>query len=121
MNHFSRAAAVVALTAALSGCALITSSPSIADLKYNPAKYHDRTVSVDGVVTSAWGVPLVPFKIYKIDDGTGELTVVSQGARTPTRGARVEVRGKVNEFAVFGGQSFGLHLQERSLKVTSGN
>jgi hypothetical protein len=103
----------------ISGCAL--RSPSIADLKYNPGRYQDKTVTVDGVVTSSWGIPLVPFKIYKIEDGTGELTVVSQGQRTPTRGARVRVRGKVDEFAVFGGQSLGLHLRERDLHIKSGN
>ena len=73
---FARLAAPLALVLALGGCAL--RSPSIADIKYNPGRYQDRTVSVEGVVTSSWGVPLVPFKLYKIDDGTGEVTVVAQ-------------------------------------------
>lgn len=111
----------VVLALIVSGCALALRSPNISELKHNPARYHDKTVSVDGVVTSSWGLPLVPFKIYKIDDGTGELTVLSQGYRTPTRGARVRVKGKVNEFAVFGGQSIGLHVREQSLHVKSGN
>jgi hypothetical protein len=63
----------------------------------------------------------VPFKIYKIEDGTGEMTVVSQGQRTPTRGAHVRVRGRVEEFAVLGGQSLGLHLRERDLHIMRGN
>src|SRR5690348_14315652 len=58
----------------LAGCAL---NPRIADLKYNPGRYQNRSVTVDGIVTSSWGVPLVPFKLYKVDDGTGELMVVS--------------------------------------------
>ncbi len=116
-----RLALVLVLAATLSGCAVALRSPSIAELKYNPARYHDKTVSVNGVVTSSWGLPLVPFKVYKIDDGTGELTVVSQGYRTPTRGAHVRVRGKVNEFAVFGGQSIGLHVREQSLYIKRGN
>ena len=74
-------------------CAL--RSPNIADLSDNPGRYQDRSVSIDGVVTSSWGVPLVPFRIYKVDDGTGEVTVLSQGSRTPTRGARVHVKGRV--------------------------
>ena len=41
-------------------------------------------VAVDGVVTSSWGMPLVPYKFYKVDDGTGEVTVLSQSGRTPT-------------------------------------
>ena len=87
----------------------------VADLKYNPGRYYDKTVSIDGVVTSAWGVPLMPFKLYKVDDGTGEVTVVAQDGRTPSRGAHVRVRGKVSEVATFGGQSVGLHLRQTDL------
>jgi hypothetical protein len=45
------------------------------------------------------------------------VTVLSQGSRMPTRGARVRVRGRVNEFGVFGGQALGLHLREQQLYV----
>jgi len=100
-----------------SACALSLRNPNISDLQHNPGRYHDRTVSVNGVVTSSWGIPLVPFRLYKVDDGTGEVTVISQGAKTPTRGAHVRVKGKVNELAVFGGQALGLHLQEEHLDV----
>jgi hypothetical protein len=92
-------------------------NPSIAELKLNPGRYQDRSVNIHGTVTSSWGVPLVPFRFYKVDDGTGEVTVFSQGSRTPTRGARVDVRGKVNEVAVLGGQSLGLHLKEEHISV----
>jgi hypothetical protein len=88
---------------------------SVAELKYNPGRYQDKTVALDGVVTSSWGVPLVPFRFYKIDDGTGELTVLSQSGRTPSKGARVRVTGKVGDVANFGGQSVGLHLREKEL------
>ena len=110
----TRLALVVAL-AATSACAL--RAPNIADLQRNPGRYQDRTVRIDGVVTSSWGVPLMPFKLYRVDDGTGEVTVISQGNRTPTRGARVHVKGRVNEVAVFGGQALGLHIREQDLDV----
>jgi DNA/RNA endonuclease YhcR with UshA esterase domain len=99
----------------LSGCALATRRTSIAELKYNPGRYQDRTVSVDGVVTSSWNVPLVPFKLYKVNDGTGEVTVVASNGRVPTKGARVRVKGRVNDVATFGGQAIGLHIQQRDL------
>ena len=105
----------LAVAAMLSGCALTTRQASIAELKSNPGRYHDKTVTVDGVVTSAWSVPLVPFKLYKVDDGTGEVTVVAQEGRSPTKGARVRVRGKVGEVATFGGQALGLHLRQSDL------
>jgi hypothetical protein len=98
-----------------SGCALVTRQTSIAELKYNPGRYQDRTVAIDGVVTSSWGVPLVPFRLYKVSDGTGELTVVAQDGRTPTRGAHVRVKGRVNDFASFGGQSVGVHIRQTDL------
>jgi hypothetical protein len=97
----------------LAACA---ANPKIAELKYNPGRYYNDTVTVDGVVTSSWGVPLVPFKLYKVDDGTGEVTVVTQDGRAPTKGARVSVKGRVSEFGTFGGQSIGLHLRQENVK-----
>lgn len=114
-NNVLRTILTIALAATLAGCALATRRATVADLKYNPGRYEDRTVAIEGVVTSAWGLPLLPYKLYKVDDGTGEVTVVSQNSRTPTKGARVRVKGRVNEIATLGGQSIGLHLQERSL------
>jgi hypothetical protein len=110
----ARATAVAALTLLVSGCAL-TSHRTVQEIKYNPGRYHDRKVSINGVVTSSWGVPLVPFRMYKVDDGTGEVTVVSQGRRSPTRGSHVRVTGRVSEMATFGGSSVGLHIQETDL------
>src|SRR2546421_9341303 len=108
---------IVTLVVGSSACALSLRNPNIADLQRHPARYQDRTVSVSGVVTSSWGVPLVPFRMYKIDDGTGEVTIVSQGLRTPARGERVRVRGRVEDLAILGGRPLGLHLREESLYV----
>ena len=111
----ARLAASIAIVALVSGCALAVRSPSVAELKYNPGKYHDRTVAINGVVTSSWGLPLLPFKLYRVSDGTGEVTVVANDGRVPTKGARVRVKGRVNEVATLGGQALGLHLQQRDL------
>jgi hypothetical protein len=111
----SRVVALLALTFMLSGCALAVRRPSVAELKYNPGRYENKTVSIDGVVTSSWGVPLVPLKFYRVDDGTGEVTVISQSGRVPTRGAHVRVKGKVDDVATLGGQSIGLHIRQTDL------
>ena len=87
----------------------------MAEVKYNPARYQNKNVSIDGVVTSSWGVPLVPFKLYKVDDGTGEMTVLSQSGRVPAKGARVRVKGRVSDIATFGGQSLGLHMEQSDI------
>ena len=72
MTNFARALAAFTLALVVSGCAGILRHPDIADVRQNSGHYSNRTVTVDGRVTSAWGVPLVPFKMYKVDDGTGE-------------------------------------------------
>jgi hypothetical protein len=117
MTGLVRLTTTLLLAATLSGCAVSLRNPHIADLQDNPGRYQHHTVSIDGVVTSSWGVPLVPFRLYKVDDGTGEVTVLSQGSRTPTRGARVRVRGRVDDVAVINGQALGLHLSEEGIYV----
>jgi hypothetical protein len=107
----ARFAVAIAVAAALSGCVL--RSPSVAELKYNPGRYRDRTVVINGVVTNSWGVPFV--QMYRVSDGTGEVTVIANNGRRPSKGDRVRVKGRVNEVATFGGQSVGLHIQERDL------
>lgn len=94
----------------MTGCA--ARGVRISELKDRPDKYEDKTVSVTGVVTSSFGIPLVPFQLYNVDDGSGEITVVSRAARSPLKGSRVRVKGKVSEVAVFGGRSIGLHITE---------
>ena len=111
-----RVLAVVLLSAfVITGCA--ARGVRIAELKDQPTKYATKSVSVTGVVTNSWGIPLVPFQLYNVDDGSGEITVLSRSGRTPARGTRVEVKGKINEVAVFGGRSLGLHIQEEDRKI----
>jgi hypothetical protein len=117
MKTLSRLALVTALAAVVSGCALSLRNPDIADLQRHPGRYQDHTVTVNGVVTSSWGLPLVPFRFYKVDDGTGEVTVLSEGSRMPAKGERVRVRGRVEQVAQLGGRALGLHLRERDLYV----
>jgi len=112
MSRASLFVAAVLLTVSAAACA---SGASVGQLKTNPGRYVDRNVTVHGTVTSSWGIPLVPLKMYQVDDGTGEILIVSDDNRVPSKGARVKVTGKVSEFAVLGGRSIGLHLRERDL------
>ena len=118
MTTFFRLCTVAILSGALAaGCA--ARGVRIAELKDRPDRYERKTVSVEGVVTRSWGIPLLPVQLYSVDDGSGEITVLSRGSRTPHTGARVKVNGKVNELGVFGGRSIGLHLQENDRKIKS--
>jgi hypothetical protein len=102
----------------LAGCA--ARGVRVAELKEEPGRYATKSVSVNGVVTSSWGLPLVPFQLYNVDDGSGEITVLSRSGRgAPARGTRVQVKGRITEFAVLGGRSVGLHLQEEDRKIRS--
>ena len=118
MTKLFRVWAVVILTAVLAaGCA--ARGVRISQLKDRPDKYERKTVSVEGVVTKSWGIPLVPYQLYSVDDGSGEITVLSRAGRSPHTGSRVKVNGRVNELGVFGGRSIGLHLQENDRKIKS--
>ncbi len=114
-----RALAVALLSAfVVTGCA--ARGVRVAELKGEPGRYADKSVSVTGVVTSSWGLPLVPFQLYNVDDGSGQITVLARSDRgVPSKGTRVQVKGKVNEFATFGGRSIGMHLQEQDRKIRS--
>jgi hypothetical protein len=117
MIRLTRFTLVLTLAALTSACALSLRHPNISELQRNPARYQNHSVSIEGVVTSAWGVPFVPFRLYKVDDGTGEVTVLSSALRTPTRGAYVRVTGRVDDVAVVAGRPVGLHLNEENLRV----
>lgn len=99
----------------ISGCA--ARNVHVAQLKDQPARYYNKTVTVKGVVTRSWGLPLVPFQFYSVDDGTGQITVIGHSGRVPSTGTRVDVKGRVQELAAFGGQSVGLHLDEQKRKI----
>jgi hypothetical protein len=116
MTRAGRLLSIAVVSAILvAGCA--ARGVRIAELKNQPDKYEDKTVSVTGVVTNSFGIPLVPFLLYNVDDGSGEITVVARSGRSPSKGARVQVKGKVSEVAVVGGRSIGLHIEEDSRRI----
>lgn len=109
--------AAVTLAAALTtACASVPGRPAIRQVQNQPGRFVDHSITVTGTVTSSWGVPFAGFNVFKVDDGTGEITVVSNDRRVPGRGARVEVRGKVEDIATLGGRALGLHLREQRIR-----
>jgi hypothetical protein len=108
---------VAVLLAALLVTSCSARTVRIADLKDRPGRYQERTVSVHGVVTSSFGVPLVPFQFYNVDDGSGEMTVLARGGLVPVRGTRIHVSGRIAQVASFGSRTIGLHLEERDRHI----
>ena len=92
-------------------------SVTINELKANPGRYQNKSVSVSGTVTTSLGAAILPVGLYQIDDGTGEISVLAQRRGTPSKGARVRVKGKVSSVAQLGNRSIGLHIQEESRKT----
>ena len=117
MSRYSRPVLALLLALSVAGCAM--RARSIADIRNDPGHYDNRQVEVTGRVTTAWSLPLVPYGFYKIDDGSAEITVLSQQRGTPSRGALVKVRGNVREVASFGASAVGLHIEERDRNLVS--
>jgi len=108
-------AAMLTVVLLVSGCA--ARQVRIVELKDQPARYNNKSVRVTGMVTNSFGIPLVPFQIYNVDDGSGEISVISNSGRAPARGTRIQVKGKLGEVAVLGGRSIGLHLREEDRRI----
>lgn len=89
---------------------------SIADIEANPSKYLDKQVAIAGVVKDSYGVsiPGTPIRggIYKIDDGTGSLWVVTEDS-VPTKGTEIGVKGRIGNGVNWKGKNYGLGMYEQ--------
>jgi len=89
-NNLIRGVAAVLGTLALSACATMTVNRVLED----PSRYRNREITLTGEVRDSFS--LLNRGIYRIDDRTGELWVVSDNG-VPRRGARVTVTGVLRE------------------------
>lgn len=108
MRTFARLGTALALTAALA-CGLFATK--IADIKENPSRFENRQVTVHGKVSGVTKLPFMTQGFYDVDDGTGTLMVLTEGA-LPKDGATVSPSGTVHSELQVGGKSFGLVLKE---------
>lgn len=93
---------------------------SIGEIEANSSKYVGKKVSVTGTVETSYGIsiPLIEKGsggIYKIDDGTGEIWVITQRG-IPQKGARLGIKGKVQNGVTYNGTNYGLVLYEDDRK-----
>ena len=110
-THRSIAFAIV-LTGLLSITAL--AKKSINEINADPSRYHNKKISIVGTVTDSYGV--LGQGMYEIDDGTGRMWVVA-GRTVPSRGARVEAKGRLITGFVMRGRNMGTVLQESDRKA----
>lgn len=94
----------------LTGCGAVRINRILAD----PARYHNRSVRVEGRVTNVVGA--LNAGVYQVNDGTGSIFVLSNRG-VPTRDALVKVDGTVTPGVNVMGRSIGTAIRERDHRV----
>lgn len=97
---------------------------SIADIEANPGRYYDKDVAVAGTVQNSYGVSIPIISngsggIYKVDDGTGSIWVMTRRS-VPSKGARLGIKGKIQNGVNYNGKNYGLVLMEDDRRFSKG-
>jgi len=87
------AAALILLLLAAAACSRFLPT-RIGEIAKDPRRYDGKVVTVTGEVTES--VNVLVMRYYVVSDGTGEITVITDGA-VPQRGAEVRVTGRVSQ------------------------
>ena len=97
---------------------------SIADIEANPSKYYNKEVAIAGVAQTSFGISIPIISngqggIYKIDDGTGSIWVITKRG-VPSKGAQLGVKGKIQNGVTYKGKNYGLVLIEEDRRFKDG-
>jgi hypothetical protein len=103
--------AIVCLSLTLAGCKGGTTP--INKLLDNPSQYDHQTVRVQGTVGHSIGV--LGYGGYELSDGTGSITIVTQGGGAPREGATVGVEGEFRSGFTLGTQSLAVILEKQRM------
>jgi hypothetical protein len=99
---------VLAVVVAATACAAVFAT-KIGDIQKSPGTYDGKAVTVAGKVTSTHNLLVV--KYYQVDDGSGEIAVVTQNA-LPNEGDKVRVKGTVNQAFALGSAHLVVIVEE---------
>jgi hypothetical protein len=83
---------------------------SIERINRDPGRYVGKEVAIAGHVTTSFGA--LGTGVFEVDDGTGRMWVFSERYGVPGNGARVGVRGRIEQGFSFGGRSFATIMRE---------
>lgn len=93
---------------------------SIASIESNTSKFLNKEIGIAGTVRDSYGlnIPLTKIRggIYKVDDGTGSLWVVTQNS-VPSKGAKIGVKGRIQNGVNFNGKNYGLGMIEEDRRI----
>ena len=121
MRDFKRMALIAFLGVTVLVAAACPKRVSIADIEANPSRYNEKTVAVAGIVKNSYGVSIPVIRegggIYKIDDGTGSIWVMSRDRGVPVRDTQIGVKGKVRTGVIYNGRNYGLVLMEDDRRI----
>ncbi len=96
-----RLASALVVALVLAGCTGITATP-IGDVLKSPKDFDGKAIVIKGTVNSSANLVIV--KYYVVNDGTGDLTVLTDGG-VPNPGDKVRVKGTVDQAFAFQGHS----------------
>ena len=83
---------------------------SIERINRDPGRYVGKEVAIAGHVTTSFGA--LGTGVFEVDDGTGRMWVFSERYGVPGNGARVGVRGRIEQGFSFGGRNFATIMRE---------
>ena len=105
------AALLVAMTVSLSACKQQAGTTPIKTLLDDPSRFDKQTVRIAGTVHEAAAV--LGYGTYHLDDGTGQLWVVSEGGGAPRDGAMVGVEGEFRTAFTLGDHTGAVLMEHR--------
>ncbi len=93
---------------------------SISRISNDPDKYLNKDVTIVGTVKKGFGlsIPVIGARggVYKIDDGTGSIWVVTE-RNVPSEGTRIGITGRLQEGVNWNGKNYGLGVYEKERRV----
>jgi hypothetical protein len=107
LGRLSLTLLVVAGSLILAACPTRT---SIERINRDPGRYVGKEVAIAGHVTTSFGA--LGTGVFEVDDGTGRMWVFSERYGVPGNGARVGIRGRIEQGFSFGGRSFATIMRE---------
>lgn len=84
---------------------------SIGEIKNSPQRFHDKRVTISGIVDETITLPILGVGVFQLNDGTGKIWVKPNN-RMPEKSDRVSVTGTIKVGLTISGKSFGMILLE---------
>ena len=107
----ARIGLLVVVATALSSCG-INATP-VGEIIKSPVNFDGKEVTLHGTVKDQTRIPLVNVKSYVLKDGSGEITILTDGG-LPKTDEKLTVKVKVQNLAIVNGESLGMAATEIS-------